>query len=574
MATVDEDILVGEVRCAAEGDRAAFGRLVESHQSMVCSVAYSVTGSFAASEEVAQEAFCTAWRRLSQLRDPSRFASWLAAIARNTAKDAVRKQGREAGVRGGVAEGKAGEPVDEAAMRAEREQVTWEAVSGLPDAYRIALVLYYREEKSVREMARQLGISEECARQRLSRGRKMLRDRLSAVIEETLRESRPSQVFTLAVMAALPALVAPAAGAATVAAGAAATKAGGLGAKSASGVLGAGLLGSIVGPVAGMTGGFFGMWAGIKNAQTLNLRRYMLRISAVTYAFVWLFLGYEAGCGTLLWRRPVAMGLACGAGWALYLPLLFLLITWSNRKGRKILEAEEEGAGAPAGCGLAAVWRTFWWAFSGAVLGSASVVLWVHLLPGVSGWLGLVIAAVSHAGFLLVFRRGVAIARDEVVFEETAPESRGVRDEGAEAEARSEASDALVMPSWRNDCLALCGGILGSSLALIVPLAEEGALAWSLGVACAQVAVVLVALGLLRLARRWRVWILFGALVLAGEINGAVIFLRPMAWLGEYAVQAGDGVGMSWRILAAGVCFGIYFVVGLALLFVGRKRRS
>jgi RNA polymerase sigma-70 factor (ECF subfamily) len=44
----------------SRGDRDAFGRLVERHQSLVSSVAYSVVGDFSRSEDVAQEAFLAA----------------------------------------------------------------------------------------------------------------------------------------------------------------------------------------------------------------------------------------------------------------------------------------------------------------------------------------------------------------------------------------------------------------------------------------------------------------------------------------------------------------------------------
>jgi DNA-directed RNA polymerase specialized sigma24 family protein len=52
---------------------------------MVCGIAYSILGDFAASEDAAQDAFLTAWRKFHDLREPDRLRAWLAQIARNSA---------------------------------------------------------------------------------------------------------------------------------------------------------------------------------------------------------------------------------------------------------------------------------------------------------------------------------------------------------------------------------------------------------------------------------------------------------------------------------------------------------
>ncbi|MFN7139975.1 MAG: RNA polymerase sigma factor, partial [Limisphaerales bacterium] len=77
------------------GDRDAFAKIVRRYQSLVCSLAYSATGSLSESEDLAQETFLAAWKQLQHLRDPSRLRSWLCQIARNHIYDALRKQGRE-----------------------------------------------------------------------------------------------------------------------------------------------------------------------------------------------------------------------------------------------------------------------------------------------------------------------------------------------------------------------------------------------------------------------------------------------------------------------------------------------
>src|SRR5450631_609888 len=83
------------VNASLTGNRDAFGQIVARYQSLVCSLAFSATGSLSQSEDLAQETFVTAWRQLRDLREPEKLRSWLCRISRNLTYDALRKQGRE-----------------------------------------------------------------------------------------------------------------------------------------------------------------------------------------------------------------------------------------------------------------------------------------------------------------------------------------------------------------------------------------------------------------------------------------------------------------------------------------------
>src|SRR5258707_6330336 len=72
-------------QAAGRGDKRAFVEIVARHQAMVCGIALGILGDFAASEDAAQEAFLTAWRKIHELREPERLRGWLAQIARNAA---------------------------------------------------------------------------------------------------------------------------------------------------------------------------------------------------------------------------------------------------------------------------------------------------------------------------------------------------------------------------------------------------------------------------------------------------------------------------------------------------------
>src|SRR6266550_3093298 len=130
------------VEASRRGERAAFGALVARYQEVVCAVGYSATGSWSLSDDVAQDTFIAAWRQLGQLRETASVRSWLCTIARNLARKARRRSDRETQV---VDELPAdGSPFD-AAARAEVEQIVRDALARIPDTYREALVLYYRE---------------------------------------------------------------------------------------------------------------------------------------------------------------------------------------------------------------------------------------------------------------------------------------------------------------------------------------------------------------------------------------------------------------------------------------------
>src|SRR3974390_773211 len=83
------------VTLSLAGDRDAFGFIVTRYQTLLCSLAYSATGSLSQSEDLAQETFVTAWKQLADLREPEKLRSWLCRISRNLTYDALLRQGRE-----------------------------------------------------------------------------------------------------------------------------------------------------------------------------------------------------------------------------------------------------------------------------------------------------------------------------------------------------------------------------------------------------------------------------------------------------------------------------------------------
>ncbi|NVB77477.1 MAG: RNA polymerase sigma factor [Kofleriaceae bacterium] len=196
------------VEASLRGEHEAFGDLVARYQDVVCAVSYSSTGDQVLSEDVAQETFIAAWRQLDRLRNSARIRPWLCGIARNLARTARKRRRREPLVDADEQPGSGASPFDVAA-RGDVERVVREALERIPAAYREALILYYREDLSVRAIAETLGVSEENAMQRLSRGRRHLAESVTDVVERSLRGERRRRDLVAAVLASIAAITLP-----------------------------------------------------------------------------------------------------------------------------------------------------------------------------------------------------------------------------------------------------------------------------------------------------------------------------------------------------------------------------
>jgi len=166
----------------------------------VFGVALAHAGDPALAEDVAQEAFVTAWRDMTGLREPERVGSWVAGIARNLAKSAHRTRARR-DARPPDEPPPPATPEDEALAREDRELLA-RALAEVPAAHREALVLHYMEGQPVARIAEVLGVREELVKQRLSRGRRALRASVAARVETALEKARPGPRFGAAVVAA------------------------------------------------------------------------------------------------------------------------------------------------------------------------------------------------------------------------------------------------------------------------------------------------------------------------------------------------------------------------------------
>ena len=190
------------------GDTKAFEAIIKKYQSYICAITFSAKGDVGKSEVLAQETFISAWNDLAQLKDLNKFQSWLGGIARNVIKNSFRSQQHDL-IRKAASIDQLQETETDDSGPAERvitkeqQHVVRNALQQIPEQFREPLVLFYRQEKSVKKVAEQLGLSEEAVKQRLSRGRKLLKEQLAALVETTISRTGPGKSFTSAVIVSI-----------------------------------------------------------------------------------------------------------------------------------------------------------------------------------------------------------------------------------------------------------------------------------------------------------------------------------------------------------------------------------
>ncbi|RPE81158.1 RNA polymerase sigma factor [Vulcaniibacterium tengchongense] len=314
-----EGLIRLELPAAARGDRQAYARIVAACQNAVTGLALAIVRDVPASEDIAQEAFLSAWQNLRRLQNPASFLPWLRQITRNLARDHLRRQRRlpASAAEADEAIAAAADPQPTALERLiedERRAAAEELISALPDDSREVLLLYYREGQSSQQVAALLGLNDAAVRKRLSRARAAVRAGLLARFGAFARETAPSAAFTMMVATALGA-ASPAASAAVVigSLGAGATgvglgklAGGGIGATSAAAGVTGGAAGGVAGylldaaphldwALAGAAGGMLGTWLGCRYllgfAGTREERAEILAFSRRLLGVVSLFVG-------------------------------------------------------------------------------------------------------------------------------------------------------------------------------------------------------------------------------------------------------------------------------------------
>jgi RNA polymerase sigma-70 factor (ECF subfamily) len=182
------------VRLAQAGDLDAFGELVERNRRAVFRAALAAVGSATEADDVAQEAFVTAWRKLSGFRGDSQFRTWLLSITWRKAIDRRKSIGRWLKLAATPSRDEAGadqfDMMDRIPSFERRQDVVLEGgelqaqirklIRTLPRKLRDALLLAGTGEHTYDEISGILGAPVGTVKWRVAEARRVLRRKLTA----------------------------------------------------------------------------------------------------------------------------------------------------------------------------------------------------------------------------------------------------------------------------------------------------------------------------------------------------------------------------------------------------------
>jgi RNA polymerase sigma factor (sigma-70 family) len=165
-------IQVGEAllkRCR-EGEELAFRELYYRYNKAMFNICMRMLNNTGEAEDVLQESFIQAFRRIGELKDENAFGGWLRKIVVNRCIDQVRKRKPWSLL-----------AVDDIADELPYEepvtyepQVVQKAIAMLPEGYRLIVTLFLFEDYTHKQIAEKLGISEGTSKSQYARGRQKL----------------------------------------------------------------------------------------------------------------------------------------------------------------------------------------------------------------------------------------------------------------------------------------------------------------------------------------------------------------------------------------------------------------
>ena len=196
----NDDALIQDV---LDGDDTAFETLVKKHHKSVHALVWRKIGDFHIAEEITQDTFLKAYQRLSTLKEPQRFLSWLYVIATNRCKAWHRKKRLWT------------QPLDKASnselekaaysnyvieqnkrdLAETQRDIVKKLLAKLPESDRTVITLYYLAEMTYEEISNFLGVSEAAIRNRLYRARNKLKKE-ETMIREALEHFQISPNLT------------------------------------------------------------------------------------------------------------------------------------------------------------------------------------------------------------------------------------------------------------------------------------------------------------------------------------------------------------------------------------------
>lgn len=172
--------LAALVARAAEGDVAAFEKLIGEHQAKIYSFAHAFVGGRDEARDLAQEAMIKVYRSIGSFRFQSSFSTWLYSIVKNVFLDsyksrASRERALETPIEDEAHHLAEAAHAEDRLLAEDERRALWSAMRRVPVAYRAVVVMFDVQGLSYDEIAQALHVPVGTVKSRLKRGRDALR---------------------------------------------------------------------------------------------------------------------------------------------------------------------------------------------------------------------------------------------------------------------------------------------------------------------------------------------------------------------------------------------------------------
>jgi RNA polymerase sigma factor (sigma-70 family) len=171
------------------GDERAFAQFIDKYKEAVFLCCRRLGLREDEIEDVASEIFLAAYKGLKGYRAKAELGTWLWSIAYRQAVSYLRKNRRHLQLEDEFQNELAGSEHDEpivVTQDKEQTEIIWEAVESLPRLWALSIILHYREEKSVVDIAKIMQIKQNTVKTYLFRGRKRLKQMIAATLGENI----------------------------------------------------------------------------------------------------------------------------------------------------------------------------------------------------------------------------------------------------------------------------------------------------------------------------------------------------------------------------------------------------
>lgn len=172
------------IQYCLKGNQEAFSELVVRYKNLVYSVILRMVNDHEEANDLAQEVFIKVYKNLDKYSPEYKFSTWIMRITTNLVIDYRRKRKQETiSIDDMDYEPASGDTPENSYIQKEQKNIVNSAIKSLPDMYKIPIILYHQQGLSYQEIGDIIGEPLSKVKNRIFRGRKMLKENLMSMKE-------------------------------------------------------------------------------------------------------------------------------------------------------------------------------------------------------------------------------------------------------------------------------------------------------------------------------------------------------------------------------------------------------